>query len=64
MFSKGDFVKINDDIGVVVATGDELGGDLLDHTGVWFGICEDGIPEVCTLPTEYLASFSEKKLRH
>src|SRR5436190_7178342 len=54
MFKKGDFVKINKDIGVVVLTGKELEGDNEDHTGVWFGTYEKGLPEMWIIPTGYL----------
>jgi hypothetical protein len=64
MLKKGDFVIINKDIGVVVVTGEELGGDLEDHTGVWFGTYEKGVPEVWTIPTEYLATGPEPVMKH
>ena len=64
MFKKGDFVTINKDVGVVVLTGDEMDGDLEDHTGVWFGTYEKGVPEVWTIPTEYLKNGPEPVLKH
>ena len=64
MLKKGNFVKINNQTGVVVMTGDELPGDLRDHTAVWFGTYEKGIPEVWTIPTEYLEKGPEPLLKH
>jgi hypothetical protein len=64
MFRKGDFVIINKQIGVVVKTGEELPGDSQDHTGVWFGTFEKGVPEVLTIPTEYLENGPEPVLKH
>jgi hypothetical protein len=64
MFTKGEFVTINNQTGVVVLTGPELGSDLEDHTGVWFGIFEHGRPEIWTIPTEYLAEGPEPVMKH
>jgi hypothetical protein len=64
MFHKGDFVTINQDVGIVVMTGDELPGDMGDHTGVWFGRCEERVPEVRTIPTEYLEPGPTPALKH
>ena len=64
MFQKGAFVTINGEVGIVVMTGDELPGDMGDHSGVWFGRCEQGIPEVRTIPTEYLEQGPAPVLRH
>jgi hypothetical protein len=64
MFQKGDFVKINNQVGVVVRTANELPGDSEDHTGVWFGTLEKGVPEIWTIPTEYLAGGPEQILKH
>lgn len=64
MFNRGDFVKLDNRVGVVVITGEELPGDLDDHTGVWFGTCEHGVPEVWTIPSEYLKEGSEPVLKH
>jgi hypothetical protein len=61
---KGDLVKIGTQVGVVVATGQELEGDLNDHTGVWFGSFEKGRPEVWTIPTEYLTSGPKPVFKH
>ena len=57
-------VIINKQIGVVVLTGEELGEDLDDHAGVWFGTNEDGIPEVWTIPTESLSRGPHPVLKH
>jgi hypothetical protein len=64
MFKKGDFVMINKDVGVVVLTGEEIPGDSLDHTGVWFGTYDKGSPEIWTIPTEYLKKGPEPVLKH
>ena len=64
MFKNGDFVTINNQIGVVVMTGEELPGDLEDHTEVWFGSYENDVPEVWTIPTEYLEKGPEPLLKH
>jgi hypothetical protein len=64
MFTKGDFVRINNRVGVVVLTGKELEGGLEDHTGVWFGASAGGEPEVWTIPTEYLLPGPQAVLRH
>lgn len=64
MLKKGDFVRINQQIGVVVATGKELTGDLEDHTGVWFGTNEHGIPDVWTIPSELLEIGPEPVFKH
>jgi len=64
MFNKGDIVRLDSKIGVVVFTGKDLPGDLEDHTGVWFGAVENGIPEVWTIPTEYLSQASQPKIKH
>lgn len=64
MFHRGEFVVINNDIGIVVRVGEELGNDAEDHTAVWFGTCENGKPEVWTIPTEYLKKGPQSVLRH
>jgi hypothetical protein len=64
MYDKGDFVKINKQVGVVVFTGKEMSEDLQDHTGVWFGTHENGAPEIWTIPTEYLKRGPEPVLKH
>jgi hypothetical protein len=64
MFQKGEIVTLNHQVGVVVLTGEELEGDLDDHTGVWFGTLEDSKPEVITIPTEYLAPGPRPILKH
>jgi hypothetical protein len=64
MFRIGDFVQINKQVGVVVRTGEELPGDSEDHTGIWFGTYEKGVPEVWTIPTEYLIKGPEPVLKH
>jgi hypothetical protein len=64
MFKKGDFVTINKKVGVVVMTGEELPSDMEDHTGVWFGMVEKEVPEVWTIPTEYLATGTEPVMKH
>lgn len=64
MFEKGRIVTVNDRVGVVVLTGKELVGDMDDHTGVWFGILDEGKPEVITIPTEYLTAGPPPLLKH
>jgi hypothetical protein len=64
MFKIGDFVKVNTQVGVVVRSGQELPGDSEDHTGVWFGTFENGLPEIWTIPTEYLGSGPNQVLKH
>jgi hypothetical protein len=64
MFKKGDFVTIDNKLAIVVMIGEELPGDMEDHTGVWFGTFEKGIPEVRTIPTEYLIAGPEPVLKH
>ena len=64
MFEKGDFVTINKRVGVVVMTGKELPDAMADHIGVWFGTYEHDVPEVWTIPTEYLGKGSEPVLKH
>ena len=64
MFQKGDFVTINQEVGIVAMTGEELPGDMEDHTGVWFGTFVQGVPEVRTIPTEYLEAGPRAVLRH
>jgi hypothetical protein len=64
MVKKGDFVQINKQVGVVVMIGQEMGGDLENHTGIWFGTYENGAPEVWTIPTEYLAEGPAPVLQH
>lgn len=64
MFQKGDFVSVNREVGVVVKTGEELPGDMGDHTGVWFGECVDGVPEARTIPTEYLEAIPRAMWKH
>jgi hypothetical protein len=61
---KGDVVTLNKRVGVVVFVGNELGPDMEDHTGVWFGDTAKGKPVVCTVPTEYLAKGPEPTLKH
>lgn len=63
-FSHGDFVLLNGQVGVVVATGDELGEELSDHLAVWFGHVAEGSPEVWTVPAEYMLPGPEPTLRH
>ncbi|WP_406699588.1 hypothetical protein V5E97_12070 [Singulisphaera sp. Ch08] len=64
MFEKGTIVTINNQVGVVVLTGEDLGGDLEDHTAVWFGPSESEIPEVWTIPTDYLSRGPQPVLKH
>ena len=64
MFKNGDFVTINTQIGVIVMIGEGLPGDLEDHTGIWFGTYENGVPEVWTIPTENLAKGPDPVLKH
>ena len=64
MLKKGDFVSINNEIGVVVLTGDDLPTEMGDHTGVWFGTFENGVPEVWTIPTECLATGPSPAMKH
>jgi hypothetical protein len=64
MFQIGDFIILNNQVGVVVRTGAELGEDMEDHTGVWFGTCEDNKPEVWTVPSEYLHEAPSALMKH
>ena len=64
MFGRGEFVTVNGQVAVVVATGAEMGDDLADHTAVWFGAAGDGPPEVWTVPTEYLRPAPDPVVRH
>ena len=64
MVGKGDIVTINNRVGVVVATGQELGGELEDHTGVWFGSFDGEYPVVWTIPTEYVAAGPKPVFEH
>ncbi len=68
MFEKGSFVTINDCTGVVICTGQELleeiGADLDDHTGIWFGSLEGGGPVIRTIPTEYLQEGPHPRFKH
>jgi len=64
MFKRGDFVQINKQIGVVVMIGEEIPGDSEDHTAVWFGAYDKGIPEVWAIPTEYLSAGPEPVVKH
>jgi hypothetical protein len=64
MFERGAIVGIDHRIGVVVLTGKELGGDLMDHTGVWSGTIVVGIPEVWTIPNAYLSRGPQPTLKH
>ena len=64
MFKKGDFVTINNKIGIVVMTGEQLPGEMKDHTAVWFGAFEKEVPEVLTIPTDYLATGPEPMMKH
>ena len=64
MFEKGAVVTINGRVGVVVLTGNELSEALADHTAVWFGDVDDGVPEVWTIPTEYLSEGPRPVFRH
>ena len=63
-FALGDFVSLNGRVGVVVATGDDLGEELADHLAVWFGHVADGSPEVWTVPAEYVLPRPEPTPRH
>ena len=64
MFEKGRIVAVDAQVGVVVLTGSELGADMDDHTGVWFGTFHDGQPEVMTIPTEYLVAGPPPLVKH
>ncbi len=64
MIAKGNFVEFNKQTGVVVFIGAELPGDSEDHTGVWFGDSKEGVPEVWTIPTEYLTKGPTPILKH
>ena len=64
MFCKGDFVTINEKVGIVVLTGDALGLDMADHVGVWFGDLKGGVPEVWTIPLEYISKGPQPELKH
>ena len=45
-------------------TGAEMEEDLNDHTAVWFGEIENGIPVTYTVPTEYLRPGPAPDVRH
>ena len=64
MLNKGEFVVINNDIGLVAFTGEELEGDLADHTGVWFGHLENRRPVIYTIPTDHLVKGPKPEFRH
>ena len=68
MFERGEIVTVDNRIGVVVRTGrdlcEEAGRDLDDHTGVWFGTMHEGLPEVRTIPTEYLSKGPAPNFKH
>jgi len=54
-FSKGDFVTINGQVGIVAMVGAELPADMDDHCAVFFGTFEHDRPEIWTIPTKYLS---------
>jgi hypothetical protein len=62
--SIGDFALLNNRIGVIVESGETLGGDLTDHVAIWFGDLVDGSPEVWTVPIEVVRSGPEPIQRH
>ncbi len=64
LIQPGQIVTINGQVGVVVLTGKELDDDMDDHTGVWFGTTDGGLPKVFTIPTEYLAAGPLPILKH
>ncbi len=64
MVSVGEFVRLGERLGVVVVTGESLGGDLADHSGVWFGTHEQGQPAVWLVPTDLLEPAPAPVLRH
>jgi hypothetical protein len=64
MFQRGDFIILNSDVGVVVMNGVEMEGDLDDHTMVWFGEIENGLPVTYTVPTDYLKVGPAPEVRH
>ncbi len=52
-FKKGDFVKVGNDIGVVVGLSEEK--EIPDeHLGIWYGeITDESIPSFRTVPEEF-----------
>lgn len=64
MFEKGKFVILNGQIGVVVETPAAIGSNLNDHTAVWFGLTENGKPEIWTVPAEYLCAGPRPIVKH
>lgn len=61
---RGDFVTLNGRVGVVLATGAELGPELADHAAVWFGGVEAGQPAVWIVATEVLTPGPPPVFRH
>ncbi len=68
MIEKGTIVIVADRVGVVVRTGEELcketGADLDDHSGIWFGSLDGGIPVVRTIPSEYIQDGPRPLFEH
>ena len=64
MFKTGDFVKVNERVGVAIMSGADLPGDLGDHVAVWFGTVEHGVPDVWTIPIENLEEGPTPTLKH
>ena len=64
MFKAGDFVILNNRVGVVTRTGNDLGEQMEDHTEVWFGTFDKGLPEVFSIPTEYISVGPQAVKKH
>lgn len=66
MFKRGDFIQLNNQLGVVVGT-DSDGVAPEDHVAVWFGNSndsEDRQPEVWTIPTQYCIPATAPIFKH
>jgi len=64
MHEIGEFVTLNDRIGVVVQMPHQPGADLEDHVAVWFGLIENGRPEIWTVPAEYFLAGPSPIVKH
>ncbi|MBW1294153.1 hypothetical protein [Aquimarina litoralis] len=61
---KGDFVKVGNDIGVIVAIEGE-NNIPIDHLGIWYGEKNDlGNPKYRTVPAEYCEKTTSAESYH
>ncbi|MEI7616064.1 MAG: hypothetical protein WCJ54_05055 [Actinomycetota bacterium] len=63
-FEKGKFVKVGNDIGVIVSLENE-NNTPEGHLGIWYGeLTDEGTPKYRTVPKEYCFLVQKTEIYH